>query len=146
MIIHLSMNSGSFSVPQTTGAFRQSRQAGSPFSLEPACPVPHLFSIFLLYFCRCPCFPDSFPGILFICLLTCGLGPPGRAIRHRAQARFQPYRPLHFCPISFNFITPFKLLHLLLVAQQYLIAICHSLLAIGASLGSALHPGKFTVA
>ena len=29
--------------------------------------------------------------------------------------------------ISFSFITPFKLLPLLLVAQQYLIAICHSL-------------------
>ena len=49
-------------------------------------------------------------------------------------------------PYLFSFITPFKLLPLLLVAQQYLIAICHSLLAIGASLGSALHPGKFTVA
>ena len=67
-MIHLSLYSGSFSVPQTTGSFRQSRQAGSPFSLEPACPGPHLLSNFLLYFCRCPCFPDSLPCIWFICV------------------------------------------------------------------------------
>ena len=70
VMIHLSLSSGSFSVPQTTGSFRQSRQAGSPFSLEPACPGPHLFCNFLLYFCRSPCFPDSSPCILFICLLA----------------------------------------------------------------------------
>ena len=64
----------------------------------------------------------------------------------QSSGSFSALQTTEFCPISFNFITPFKLLHLLLVAQQYLIAICHSLLAIGASLGSALHPGKFTVA
>ena len=109
----------------------------------PAASSPHRAC---LYFCRCPCFPDACPCFLFICLLTCGLCLPGMSHPSQSSGSFSALQTTEFCPISFNFITPFKLLHLLFVAQQYLIAICHSLLAIGASLGSALHPGKFTVA
>ena len=127
VMIHLSLSSGSFSVPQTTGSFRQSKQAGSPVSLEPACPGPHSFSNFLLYFCRCPCFPDSSPGILFICLLTSGLCLSWMSHPSQSSGSFSVVQTTAFCPIFFSFITPFKLLPLLLVAQQYLIAICHSL-------------------
>ena len=83
---------------------------------------------------------------LSVYLLTCGLCLPRMSHPSQSSGSFSTLQTTEFCPIPFNFITPFKLLHLLLVAQQDLIAICHSLLAIGASLGSALHPGKFTVA
>ena len=144
-MIHLSLNRFFFS-PTDHWIFQTIQTSRLPIFTGTCMPRPYLFSNFLLYFCRCPCFPDACPCFLFICLLTCVLCLPGMSHPSQSSGSFSALQTTEFCPTFFNFITLFKLLHLLLVAQQYLIAMCHSLLAIGASLGSALHPGKFTVA
>ena len=136
-MIHLSQSSGSFSVLQITGSFRRSRQTVTPFSLEPAYPGPYLFIFYFFVFLQMTLFPSFKPlPPVYMSAHLWTLSPWDDPSVTELRFFFSLTDHCIFltiqkcyswsCSISFSFITPFKLLPLLLVAQQHLIAICHS--------------------